>query len=681
MKKWTQTQTVRASRRTPAAVTPAPPPDTHTLPGRVQLLHALLIAVVAIAVYSNTVHNEFHLDDFFRVVDNPGIQRVAPVWRHFTDPATSATLDRVVQYRPLLPLTLSLDYALGAESVIGYHIGNLLLQIVASVLVYLLVLELLQYGSDPRFAPRRPGLIAVAVATLFAVHPVSGIGVNYVSARDLLLMQVFLTASLLAYVRMRRRGSTAVRWMAVLLLFALSMLSKQNGVVAPLLVLAFEFTTGKQRVTSAAPWLRALPFAAVIAAFFLYTHVVLGFSDTSNVLDGDTVPAWQYALTQSGLHLFHYFRNFIWPFPIRQAPLIEPAESLFDPRVLPGAAFIGATLVLAWRMRERMPLLAFSILAYWILMNPESSVLPLHHLAVDYRPYPASPFLFLAGALALDRTVVPRPLAGVIVTGAVVYAGTASYLLNRTWRTEESLWSHSVRYGGDALAHLNLAMSIEDRDDPRVRRNLEEALRLEPGYIVAHINLGLWLIDHAEPDAGLNHVRQAVASDPSRAQSHYWLAAACRRLGMTTEAAEASAAAAKLAPRNLSYLYQAAVDAQAVEDFAGSLEWIATLERLDPGYRELGFLKGFALRRLGRLDEAIVTYRAFLPAQPKHAQAQFNLGYALLIARRCDEAIPHFEAALSLNPDFHDAHLHLATCFEQIGDHAQASRHRMLYQR
>jgi hypothetical protein len=45
---------------------------------------------------------------------------------------------------------------------------------------------------------------------------------------------------LLVYSRMRSRGDSVLGWLGTLLLLALSMLSKQNGVVAPLLVLLFE---------------------------------------------------------------------------------------------------------------------------------------------------------------------------------------------------------------------------------------------------------------------------------------------------------------------------------------------------------------------------------------------------------------------------------------------------------
>ena len=63
-----------------------------------------LLVLLPVAVFASSLDNGFHLDDFYRIVDNPGIRQVAPMGRHFTDPSTNAWLPRLVQYRPLLPL-------------------------------------------------------------------------------------------------------------------------------------------------------------------------------------------------------------------------------------------------------------------------------------------------------------------------------------------------------------------------------------------------------------------------------------------------------------------------------------------------------------------------------------------------------------------------------------------------
>ena len=105
-------------------------------PLRGRLVTALALAALVATVFWNALPNGFHLDDQYHVVDNPGIQQVWPPWRHFVNPRTISTLDRIVQYRPLLPLSLSLSYALTGQDPAGFRAWNIALQAAAAVLVF-----------------------------------------------------------------------------------------------------------------------------------------------------------------------------------------------------------------------------------------------------------------------------------------------------------------------------------------------------------------------------------------------------------------------------------------------------------------------------------------------------------------------------------------------------------------
>ncbi len=618
---------------------------------------ALLIAA-ALLTFANSIDNGFHLDDYYRVVNNPGIQKLSPIWRHFTDPHTSSSLERIVQFRPLLPLSLSVDYYLYGENGFYFHLTNLFLHVLTILAVYALALELFGHwhGGLEEQSPRTPSFIT---ALLFAVHPVSGIPVNYICARDLLLMQLFLVLCLLSYVRMRRQGFSALRWTFCLGAFALSLLSKTNFVVAPLLIFAFELLLNKQVLRNRPPWLCAAPFAAIVALFFAYTRWVLKFSDLQNVQGSEYGP-WSYFLTQARLSVTHYLRNFFWPVEIRQLPLIEAATSL-TAGVWVGILFALGTLVLAWQIKGRAALLSWAIFSYWILMLPESSFVPLHHLAVDYRPYPSSLFFYISlwhlGSYLLSR----RWAVLLFVLYAMGMAG-GSWYQNKTWKSDSALWAQSVRYGGDAIAHMNYAMSFSDRNDPRVRFHMEESLRIAPWAILPHINLGLLLIDLGDPVKGLALCEKAVELGPDWAQAHYWLAQAYEKVDRATDAAASAAKAAELEPRNFAYLMLAAVYAQQVKDYTGSLVIINKLIAMDADYEEALFVRGYAQQMLGDNDAAIADYKIFLSRSPTHTTARFNLGFAYLTKNRCQEAVIEFKQIPQDDSTYEEAHEYIEKC-------------------
>ncbi|HKY60401.1 MAG TPA: tetratricopeptide repeat protein [Gemmatimonadota bacterium] len=624
-------------------------------------LPLLLITGGCALVFANTLHNGFHLDDHYRILDNPEIRHVQPIGRHFLDPSTisgtrgisESRLHQLAQYRPLLPLSLSLNYAIGGYDVTGYHVVNVVLHGIAALLVYLLLLEALRARAPARRTAfreaRDPRPIALFSALTFALHPVSGIPVNYILARDLLLMQVFLTGSLLQYLRMRRRGWSPAGWAGCLALLVLALMSKSTAAAVPLVVLVFEGTLGRERWCSVLPWRRSAPFALAVVAFYAGVARLLDFSELARVQTQGAV-LWRYPLTQARVHVEHYLSNFVWPFPIRMAAWVDPAQGLLEPGVLGGLAVAALSLGFAWRVRRRMPAVAFGILAYSALMLPESSIVPLHHAAVHYRPYPASPFLFLAVAAFLIQILGPRRAMAVGCV-AIAWFASNSVVLNRTWRTDETLWAHSVRHGAEPLGHMNFAMSLSDRRDPRVRQHLEEALRGSPNYILAHVNLGLLDLDEGRLEEGITRLERAAMLDPGQAEPHYWLAIAYTRLGRDAEAALASGRAAGIDPKNLRYLYKAGVDASAIGDHRAALELARRVTAIDPEFAETGFLEAYSLQMLGRLDEAIPVYRAFLESHPDHAQVRFNLGHAFMSIGNCEAAIPQLARSIELAPN------------------------------
>lgn len=611
-------------------------------PGTVRHGRAVLLIVgLSAATFANTLPNDFHLDDIYRIAENPGIHTLT--LRHFVDPTTMSTLPRITQYRPLLPLTLSLNYAIAGNSLVGYHVGGWLIHAGASVLAYFVLWELLALGrrraaggraiaaldapqvDAPELLRRDHGL-SLTAALLFAVHPVSGILVNYLCARDQSLMQVFLLLSLFLYLRLRRTRFTLLGWAGVLLALLASLCGKTDGAVAPALVVALEVTVGGGRWRDGRTWWRALPFALAVVAFFLFVRYVVKFSDLEQVMSREAGLWTAYPLTQTRLHLTHYAANFFWPWPLRPDPDIELSRTLWEPGVLAGGAFILASLWAAWKTRVRAPAVAFSILAYWLLIAPTSSFLPFHHLAVDYRPYPGSPFFFLAlcagGAWAIGRLARPQTAPRLLRWAAwagIGYAAVFSVVLNTTWRTEESFWGHALRHGGGALAHHNFARS--QRDPVLRERHYREALRRAPNYILAHVNLCRTLVEVGRVAEGLSHCTQGVRIDPRIAQTRFWVAVTYAELKRFQEATGESEVAVQLEPKNAMYRHRAALDALAVENAARALGHLDALDALWPEYIDAVYLRARALQKLGRSAEAAAVYRRFLAKWPRHTEA------------------------------------------------------------
>lgn len=644
--------------------------------------HAIPILVLALAVaatYSNSLWNGFHLDDFYRIRDNPEIRLVTPVLRHFVDPGTisgsrgvsESALNQIGQYRPLLPLTLSLNYATAGLALPGFHVVNIGLHLAGCVLVFLLVARLLTLARS-KGIPGEKGahLAALLVALVYAVHPLSGYPVNYILARDLLLMQVFLLGSLLVYARASERMSLW-RWIVSLALLELALLSKVTAAIAPLLILAWEWTISGKDFRTSRPWKRVAPFVAVVVGHLAAARLFLDFGDLSRVQAG-TGWSWTYALTQADVHVTEYLKNFLWPEAIRMAPYVVPRTSLLDPRVLLGLAVIVLTIALAVKLRRAAPAAAFAILGYWALMLPESSVFPISHLAVHYRAFPSSWLLYLALGLLIARIATPR-VALTLGTTAAISLALTSFSMNRIYRSEVSLWAHSVKHGGEALAEMNYAMSLPDRTDPRVREHLERAVEMSPNYVLAHVNLGLLAIDQGHTDTGLARLRWVTQMAPSWPEAHYWLSVALDRVGHVDESLAAAEEAAALDPGNLQYGYQLALSSSRAGDFEGALAAARRVLGVDPDYADARFVEAYALQMTGAAQESTRSYARYLAARPNDVEARFDLAYAWVSLGRCRDAVPHLDTILRDLPEHAVAEQYLEMCEEEANGGVSAA--------
>ncbi len=615
--------------------------------------YCAILVLLCLIVYSNTYYNVFFLDDYYRIIDNPGIQQVKPILRHFTDPTTMSTITSIIQYRPLLPLTLSFNYALFGLEPWSYHLFSNIVHAISAIFVFLFLLEVLKFRKDDDFLKGKSlELLAFFSAGIFAVHPVSGFAVNYLCARDLLMMQMFLMISFYIFVRMRRSGETWWGWVLTIFAVVLSILSKTNTAMAPLVILLFEFLIAKERPLSIKPWLRAGAFGCVGLGFVLWTKFALRFSDVGNLLATEPGERWIYFMTQLRLHLFHYIRNFFWPFKIRAIPFDGFVESPLDLGMIIAAIFIIGTLVVAWMLRKRAPIVSFCIGAYWSMFALTSSILPIHQFAADYRMYPSLPYISLVLLVIIFR-FLPKKLYLTIASALLLFFGISTYAMNRNFSSDKRIWHQSVRYGTEALGAMNLGMSYRGEDNLKAKEYLELSLKINPAYYLGYINLGLCEIDLGDTAKGIALVEEGVRICPTICLdfSYYWLAIAYLKANNQEKAYEAFQNALKHNNYNKQYLFDAAFLAQTMGKYSDAIGYLDRIHQSQPNYNTSRFLAGWCYQATGELEKAVAEYKLAIEYTPDYAQTYANIGYALKDLGRCDEAVPYFKRYLEFAPN------------------------------
>lgn len=639
---------------------------------------ALLILITSI-IYSNTLDNTYHLDSVYRVQNNTEIDKFWPPIRFFTDVRTGSTNPKIAEFRPLMPLSHAINSEIaqfaGIGRLAGFHIGNIAIHICSTILVYFLSCILISgWGgtAGPEMETIHFRHKAFVAALIFAVHPISGSAVNYIAARDLLLMVFFFLAAMLVYFHMRMKGDTIYGWVSSLLLICLAILSKQAAIIAFGLVFLFEWLLAKQGLLNWRLWLRTVIFSLPTAGYFLlysFWIVQKNPSDSLRTLSGITYP-----LTMLKVHLFYYLRNFVWPFQMRALAEVEMVDTVFNPAALIGLVFILFTLLAACFFYKRQPLLTFFIFAYWLLFSLTSSFFPFQFVVTDYRQY--MPLVFLSMTFTLLLFLWTRKtVALTIVTGMVLYFSLSSWFMNRHWKTEESFWEQSIKYGARPLAHNNYGLAVTRKDPELSEYHFKKALEKSPYHIYTNINLGMLYLRQEKTAEGMKILRNVVRLNPNWALSHYWLSVGLKSVGQKQEYVSEAKRAADLDPRSFRYQYSAAKALQDAGRYQEAIPYFERIIKINPAYNMTEFWLGFALQKNGQSEEAIDMYSRFLRRKPDHVQGHFNLGYELMVVKKCTGAVEHFNKVLELRPSYKETHLYLSRCYKILRDEEMADRH------
>lgn len=600
-----------------------PAPAAAPLARRVRLGLAVLLLALA-AAWSNSFAVPFLFDDVTSLDANASIRHL---WPLVPGPLAPPAGGDTVSGRPLLNLSFALNHAVSGRAVWSYHALNLAIHAAAALLLFGLVRRTLRTAPlRERFAADADWL-ALAVAALWALHPLQTESVTYLSQRAESLAALLAFATLYAFAR---------GWFVAAFLAGLAgMAAKETAVVVPVLAALYArcFLAAGWRDT----WRRfARPLLALAATWLLLAALLALFGNRGGTAGLGTASSLDYALAQPAA-ILRYLRLALWPHPLvfdyGQRPPAFDAGALAALLAILG--LLGATLVAL----VRRPALGFAGAAFFLLLAPSSSVVPVaSQFMAEHRIYAALALVVVLAALALHR-VLGRAALYVLAALALV-AGLATHARNRTYRTDLALWSDVVaRAPRNARAWVNHGLALEAADrSAEALESFANAVALEPVFPFGHNNYGQALLHAGRTDEALREFELAIAQNPRLAAAHFNRANVLLALGR-------------------------------VED---AIAGFATAVRLQPGLTDARLNLGSALHRARRYAEAEAVNRALLAEQPDSVAAHCNLASTLFATRREAEALAHLARAVALAPDNLTARVNYGTALAVLGRPAEA---------
>jgi tetratricopeptide (TPR) repeat protein len=447
------------------------------------------------------------------------------------------------------------EYAVFGFSAWGWHLVNVLMHSVNSVLVFLILRHLLE-AENKGYTSTLP---AFAGALIFSIHPTNAESVSWLAT----MAELTFTFLCLAAFYIEARSIDVVSGCVIeraaskvvpALFFLAALLLKETAVVLPLIV--FVYDGARKGFKGSFSWARLSRYLPYVAMAVVYT-AMRAFALKGEMTPGTRLHAflspYEFALNAIVL-LARYFKALVLPVGEPPLQLMDTVMSLSEPRAAISAfAVVAVPLALAVVLR-RITRLWVLILAIIIL-----PILPtLYSPAISRFPYADRYLYFSTVGLAMLIAVVlgwhgarhgqwGRLALIAVIAAALPFAALARQK-SAPWESDRALWGAAlaaqphnyVAVHSIASDHLRDGRPVEAVKlfEDSLKANLssehpDESMVLLTRKVLpqAYIKAGL----EAKAEVGLEEYLKLMPEDAS---SFYNLALIKQRKGACADAVE-----------------------------------------------------------------------------------------------------------------------------------------------
>jgi len=387
--------------------------------------------------YANSLTNQFMLDDHIVLFGPKGV-----IHRSFIGLFTDYQVD---YYRPFAHIYLWLCSKLfGEGNPQLYHLANLVLFAGIVYLFYLIVFFLTDH--------RR---LACLTALLYALHPINGMLVNYITANVIASSVICLQLSFLFLILSLKKTHFKTYYALSLLLFFTSLFTHELSLIFPGYVFCVAFFIFKKKAKQI--FYLVAPYLLLSIAYFIFR--LNYFSLPSGVPAGIYI-----AITKPGIYgaaisdlIFWYFSKLLFPLEILFLWTAKITNQYAMFTIVSNILFFCLTVFFLFYLRKK----ALKIFSLSVMIL---GLLPVALVSFHYYPF-VNPviephwfyfssmgfFLFVAAGFDDIRTRFSRKVWLILV---IVLLGSYGILLqdnNTKWRNQETYCRYWLR-----LNDLNL---------------------------------------------------------------------------------------------------------------------------------------------------------------------------------------------------------------------------------
>ena len=514
----------------------------------------IVIAIIAFALYANTIGHDYALDDSGAITGNRYVQQgfhgiinllKVDFW-HFSNALLG-------YYRPLSLITFAIEYHFVGGNPHVSHFINCLIFAFSGYMLFIVLNKIFNSYN---------AIFSFLIALLFIAHPIHTEIVANIKGRDELLS--FFNVLLMLWFALKFIDTQKIIYIVLSLLFCyLGILSKETALTGVLLLPVFLYYY--KNYTIAECLKKSILYLVIVILFFVQKKYLLG--TLSGIIPSDIV---NYPYTKGSIKLPTTFMLFafclrllIIPHPLRYDYSFNqiPAVGFSNVWALLGVILFIMGLIFTFRQALKKTTLGFALSLFYITLIPSLAFTILRGgiFAERFLFFPSLGFCIaiVFGAVALLKVDIVASASPIVTwlkaNNKLILLVLLVFTLysfktvsrNLVWKNNLTLFSADVKTGKNSAQNQNhfgnqyvYLASIEK--DPAKKKEyaltaieaLRQSLKIYPKFGESYYLLGLtYQIIIPDNDSAIYYYNKAIETAPGYADSYYHLGIVYQNMG------------------------------------------------------------------------------------------------------------------------------------------------------
>ncbi len=625
------------------------------------VFYGAIIFFATFLVFGKATNNDFvNFDDPAFVLENPMVSEfsVENLKEIFTSLHTA-------NWQPLTWLSHSLDHFLFGVNPQGHHFTSAFIHGLNAFLIFLLF-ELISRTSFPENRHKIPiRYVGVAVAILFAIHPLRAESVAWVSERKDLLCALFVLLAYRSYISFHAQTAVETHrgWPISALLFSmLALMAKPMAVTIPVVLLIFDLFPLRRAVNVRGIFCLGIekwPFFILSLSVGLIT--IFGQKKV-----GALAPITDLSFFERGINslynVFFYLGKTL--FPLNLAPFYPYAESLTiwtSKFVVALFFFFGISIFCFIRWRQGQKYWGAAWLYYLTVVAPVIGLIQVgsQGAADRYTYLPTLSLYFLFGSALLYQIILlksdsqkKRTFFLVSTIGVFLFICFASVAIKqiKIWKNGESLWRRNIEVFPKKQADVYRMLGDVLRIKERYREGeamFKTALEIKKDYSAALSGLGLLYLEQGRWEESERNLSYAVEKDPKNVESKVNLGLVYLNIKDYKKSQSAFESALELEPDRLETLNNLGKLFIEMKKFEDAESFLKRADVVNNKRAEVKVNLGLVYYEMGRLEEAEIQLVNALKIKPENLKSYLLLAAVFIKAGLYEQAEKELHFVLS----------------------------------